>query len=82
MNIRLDVAINDITSQSVMAVIDAILSGARDPEYLATLVSTRVKKSRQEITHGLHGWWRDELLFELQACLDFYRLYERKNKKV
>jgi transposase len=81
MNIRLDVAINDITGQSGIAVIEAILSGARDPEYLATLVSTRVKKSRQEITDALHGWWRDELLFELQACLDFYNLYERKIKE-
>lgn len=81
MNIRLDVAINDITGQSGMAVIEAILSGARDPEYLSTLVSTRVKKPRQQIVNSLQRWWRDELLFELQACLDFYRLYERKIKE-
>lgn len=81
MNIRLDVAINDITGQSGMAVIEAILSGVRDPEYLATLVSIRVKKSRQEITDALHGWWRDELLFELRASLEFYKLYEQKVKE-
>lgn len=81
MNIRLDVVLNDITGQSGMAIIQAILAGARDPEYLASLVSTRVKRSRQEIASALHGWWREELLFELGACLEFYELYERKLKE-
>lgn len=81
MNIRLDVVLNDITGQSGMAVIEAILAGQREPEHLVSLVSVRVKKSRQEIGHALQGWWREELLFELRACLDFYRLYEDKIKE-
>lgn len=81
MNIRLDVVLNDITGQSGMAVIEAILAGKREPEHLASLVSSRVKKSRQEIAHALQGWWREELLFELEASLDFYRLYESKLKE-
>lgn len=81
MNIRLDVVINDITGQSGMALIEAILAGQREPEYLVSLVSHRVKKSRQELSDALQGWWREELLFELQASLDFYRLYERKIKE-
>ena len=81
MNIRLDVAINDVTGQSGMAVIEAILSGIRDPERLCALVSIRVKRSRQEITDSLHGWWRDELLFELRSSLEFYKLYEQKVKE-
>ena len=81
MNIRLDVVLNDITGQSGMAVIDAILSGQREPEHLISLVSVRVKKSRQEIADALQGWWQAELLFELQASLDFYRLYEAKVKE-
>jgi len=31
MNIRLDVAINDITGKTGSAILDAILSGERDP---------------------------------------------------
>ena len=81
MNIRLDVVLSDITGTSGMAIIEAILSGARDPEYLASLVGARMKRSRQEIAAALHGWWREELLFELAACLDFYRLYESKIKE-
>jgi transposase len=81
MNIRLDVVLNDITGQSGMAVIEAILAGKRQPEYLASLISNRVKKSRQEIADALQGWWREELLFELEVSLDFYRLYESKLKE-
>jgi hypothetical protein len=77
MNVRLDVAIRDITGKSGLAIIDAILSGNRDPHYMASLVDIRMKKSKQEIADSLQGWWRDELLFELSASLDFYRLYEK-----
>ena len=81
MNIRLDVVLNDITGQSGMAVMEAILAGHREADQLVLLVSDRVKKSRQEIADALQGWWREELLFELEASLDFYRLYESKIKE-
>ncbi|QHV96671.1 IS110 family RNA-guided transposase [Spirosoma endbachense] len=86
MNIRLDVVLNDITGQSGMAVIEAILEGHREADYLVALVSARVKnraagRSRQEIGDALQGWWREELLFELRACLDFNQLYESKVKE-
>src|SRR5882724_3798065 len=35
MNIRLDVAIRDITGKSGRAIVDAILAGHRDPDHLA-----------------------------------------------
>jgi transposase len=76
MNIRLDVAIRDITGKSGLAIIEAIPAGIRDPQHLASLVDVRMKKSRQQIAEALHGSWREELLFELKACLHFYRLYE------
>jgi transposase len=46
MNIRLDVVINDITGQSGRAILDAIVAGHRDPEYLASLTSQRLKNSK------------------------------------
>ncbi len=76
MNIRLDVTIRDITGKSGLTIIEAILSGNRDPQHLASLVDVRMKKSQQQIAEALHGSWREELLFELKACLNFYRLYE------
>lgn len=77
MNVWLDVTIRDITGKSGLAIIDAILSGSRDPHYLASLVDIRMEKSKEEIADSLQGWWRDELLFELSVSLDFYRLYEQ-----
>ena len=77
MNIRLDVAIRDITGKSGLAIIEAILSGNRDPHELAALVDIRMKKSKEEIAQSLQGWWRQELLFELGAALAFYKLYQQ-----
>lgn len=76
MNVRLDVVLNDITGQSGLAIIDAILSGERDPYILSELVSYRVRKTKDEIAAALHGQWRSDLLFELKSCLCLYRIYE------
>ncbi len=73
MNVRLDVALRDVTGKSGLTIIEAILAGKRDPAYLATLVDVRTKKSKEEIANSLHGTWRTELLFELRACLGLYR---------
>lgn len=77
MNIRLDVAIRDVAGKSGRNIIEAILAGNRDPNFLASLVDIRVKKSKQEIAESLHGSWREELLFELAASLNFYKFYEK-----
>jgi len=44
MNIRLDVAIRDLTGKSGRAILDAILAGHRDPDYLASLAHFRIKR--------------------------------------
>jgi transposase len=40
-----------------------------------------MKKSQQEISEALHGSWWEELLFELKASLNFYKLYEKALKE-
>lgn len=77
MNLRLDVAIRDITSKSGLAIIEAILGGQRDPHQLASLVDIRMKRSKQEIAQSLQGNWRGEYLFELKANLGFYHQYQQ-----
>ena len=76
MNIRLDIAIRDMVGKSGLNIIEAILAGQRDPEYLASLVDIRVKKTHQEIADSLKGWWREELLYDLRSSLDFYKFYK------
>ena len=78
MNIRLDVAIRDLAGKSGRAILDAILAGHRDPNYLASLADFRVKKSPDEIAAALHGNWREDLLFELRSCLAFYDAYRKE----
>src|ERR1700722_9873117 len=78
MNIRLDVAIRDLAGKSGRAILDAILAGHRDPNYLASLAHFRVKKSPDEIAAALHGNWREDLLFELRSCLAFYDAYGKE----
>lgn len=81
MNIRLDIAIRDITGRSGITIIEAILAGERDPSHLASLVDIRIKRSKKEIAESLHGAWREELLFELKSCLNFYRFYNEALKE-
>lgn len=71
-NIRLDVAIRDVTGKSGQDIINAILSGERDPKVLAELANYRVKKTKEEIAEALTGDWRDEYIFELKQCYDIY----------
>lgn len=71
-NIRLDVAIRDVTGKSGQDIIKAILSGERDPQILAGLANFRVKKSKEEIAAALTGDWRDEYIFELRQCYEIY----------
>jgi transposase len=78
MNIRLDVAIRDIAGKTGRAILEAILSGQRDLDYLASLAHFKVKKTRQEIAAALQGNWRDDLLFELKSCLSFYDAYKKE----
>ncbi|UZR97115.1 IS110 family transposase [Chondrinema litorale] len=82
MNIRLDIAIRDITGKTGLAIIEAILQGERDPIVLANLSDIRVKKSKSEIALSLEGEWKDDLIFVLQDCLDMYKIYKEKVIKV
>ncbi|MCS3556085.1 hypothetical protein M2409_003805 [Sphingobacterium sp. JUb21] len=48
MNVRLDVALRNITGKSGMKIIEAILAGQRNPVYLSTLVDIRTKKQKKK----------------------------------
>lgn len=82
MNLRLDVAIKDITGKTGRAIIEAILNGERDPLKLAELADIRVKKSKEEIASSLEGEWKDDLLFLLEEYYSLYLLYRGKLKHV
>jgi transposase len=78
MNIRLDIAVNDIMGLSGRTIIEAILAGQTDATALAALANNRVRKSKAEIALALEGNRRDDLLFELKECLSLYDFYCQK----
>jgi len=78
MNLRLDVAINDITGKTGVKIIEAILQGERDGTVLSQLADPRVRKSKQEIANALQGQWNQELLYELEDCYDIYKMLQEK----
>lgn len=77
MNIRLDNVLRDVVGQSGLRILDAIVSGERDAEKLASLMDRRVKADRSEVVKALTGDWRDPLIFEFKHCYGLY-CYFRK----
>ncbi len=78
MNIRLDIALNDITGVSGMAILQAIVAGQRDGKALASLVHNRVRKSKDEIAGALQGQWKEEQLYILKDELESYQHYQSR----
>ena len=76
MNIRLDIALRDITGVSGMAILEAIVAGQRDGTALASLVHYTVKKSKEEIAEALQGQWKPEQLYIVADELESYKHYQ------
>jgi transposase len=76
MNLQLHHVISDITGQTGLAILDAVLAGERDPEVLAQLRHPGIKASQETIVCALQGDWRLEHLFTLRQALDAYRYYQ------
>ena len=69
MNVRLDSAIADITGQTGMKILRAIVDGERDPQRLASFRHRRIKASADTIAASLEGTWREEHLFALEQAV-------------
>jgi transposase len=88
MNVLVHHAVTDITGVTGMAIIEAILSGQRDPEKLAELRDRRCMKSKEFIAEALSGNFREDHLFSLaqayqgyQALREQIAAYEREIQK-
>lgn len=69
MNVRLDQAVTDITGQTGMRIIRAILDGDRDPHVLARMRDQRCAKNEAAIADDLTGKWTDHHLFTLRQAV-------------
>lgn len=78
MNIQLTQVLSDITGQTGLNIIRAIVAGERDPYKLAALRNYRCKKSADQIAKALTGSWREEHLFTLQQSLALFDFYTQQ----
>ncbi|MEJ2110734.1 MAG: IS110 family transposase [Acidobacteriota bacterium] len=78
MNVMLANVISDISGQTGLAIIRAIVAGERDPNKLAKMKDYRIKASVEIIAKSLRGNWRHELIFNLSQALELYDIYQRK----
>lgn len=78
MNLKLGNVLSDITGQTGMAIVKAIVAGERSPEKLAEFRDPRCKLDEQTIAKSLQGHWREDHLFELVQALEAYEFYRQK----
>ena len=76
MNLQLHHVISDITGQTGLRIVDAILAGERNPQVLAGLRHARIQASEEVIAKSLVGDYRPEHLFTLRQSLAAYRSYQ------
>jgi len=76
MNLQIHHVLSDITGQSGMAILAAIVAGERDPQQLASLCHQRVRSDRQTVVKSLVGNYRAEHLFTLKQSLLAYGYYQ------
>jgi transposase len=78
MNLQLTQVLSDLTGESGLAIVQAILEGKRDPVEMAALAHRRVKAPRAVIAKALVGDYREEHLFQLKIALELYQIYQAK----
>ena len=75
MNVQLHHVISDITGTTGQRIINAIISGERDPKRLAELRDPRCKRDVETIALALKGHWRADHLFTLKQAVNLYQYY-------
>lgn len=78
MNVQVGRLLADLSGQSGLAIIRAILRGERCGKLLAELCHPRVRTPREIVAKSLEGNWRDEHLFALRQALERFDLIQRQ----
>ena len=77
MNVQVHRAVTDITGETGLAILEAIIKGERNPEVLAKHRNYRCKKSEAEIVAALRGDWRPEHLFTLRQSFEAWQYHQK-----
>jgi transposase len=76
MNLQIHHVLSDITGQSGMAIVEAIVAGHRDPVQLAALCHKGVRSNPRTVIKSLAGNYRSEHLFTLKQSLTAFKHYQ------
>jgi len=78
MNLQLTQVLTDVTGQTGLQIIRAIVAGERNPQRLAEFRDGRCKSSQEEIAKALTGTWKAEHVFTLKQHLEAYDFYTQQ----
>lgn len=81
MNIKIHTVISDVLGKTGMLMIEAILSGERNPDELLKLKHACIRASEEDIKKSLDGIWKEEYLFMLRQAYDGYMFYQSQIKQ-
>ena len=78
MNLQLANVLSDVTGETGMRIIRAIVGGERDAAVLASHRDSRCKNSVATLQKSLMGHYKDEQVFALKQALELYDFYQAK----
>jgi len=78
MNVQLTNVLSDITGETGMKIIRAIVAGQRDPHRLAQFRDPRCARTEEEIAKSLEGHYQREHLFALKQALELHDTYSQQ----
>lgn len=78
MNLQLMQVVSDITGETGLRILRAILEGERNPHQLAHLRDGRCARTEEEIAKALQGSYKAEHLFALRQAVEAYDFYQRQ----
>lgn len=78
MNLQLVQVLSDVTGETGLQIIRAIVAGQRDPVQLAKLRNPNCKSSEDEIAKALTGKYSPDQLFVLTQALELFDFYTQQ----
>jgi hypothetical protein len=78
MRIKRQHVVSDVTGETGMAIMRAMLAGERDPVQLAHLCHDRCQHDEATMAKALRGQWREEHLLALAQAVALYDRYHQK----
>ena len=78
MNLQLGQVLSDLTGETGLAILHAIVGGEHDPLVLASMRHGNCKHSQEDLIKALTGHYRKEHLFVLKQALEMFESFSQR----